>query len=355
MPKMEILKTHFFCLRKRRIAFLFAFSLISQFNASAQIISVQDSILAFTDSTFELFKNYSLYAEKINWEKRKKDFLKRNSQLPHFKEIFPAFQTILDDLGDHHSFFWYNNTKYSSRYGQLDASQIRKPLMDALENGHATLTVDVIDSVGYIRIPPNNSPDDFNEMQKSAQEIQDSICTIYSNSIKGWIIDLRLNTGGNMYPMIAGIQSFLKPGTFASTVDRNDSLKDWAVDRKAIYEGNKKITELKENCLPVLSSAKTVVLISQVTGSSGEITALAFINRPNTYFIGEKTAGFMTSNELFRLPFNTFLLLTSAYETDSNGKIISFIQPDKEMVDGDDFDTIGNDLKVLEAFKWINK
>lgn len=322
--------------------------------AHSQNTTLQDSIYYFADSTFKLIENYSLYADKINWTERKKGFLEKSKQANRFEEIFPAFQTVFDDLEDHHSFFWYNNQKYASHYGQLDESQIRKPLMEALENGFGTLAVDVIDNVGYIRIPPDNSSDDFLNMQKSAQNIQDSICTIYNSKIKGWIIDLRLNTGGNMYPMIAGIQSFLKPGSFAGTIDRNGVTKKWAVDGKAIFEGSKKITELNQNCLPDLSSSKIAVLISQITGSSGEITALSLLNRPNTYFIGEKTAGFMTSNELFRLPFETFLLLSHAFETDNEGNIVQYIQPDLTIKEGDNFETIKEDIKVMEAIKWLN-
>lgn len=319
----------------------------------AQVKSTQDSIQQFSDSTFTILEAFSLYGGNIEWQQKKETLLLSAQKASSFGDVFPYYQHIFDELKDNHSFFWYNNKKYASNFGHLDESMIRKPLIMALENGKGQVTVSVINNIGYVLIPQDNTSDDFEEMQRSAQALHDSLCKIYSQDIEGWIIDLRLNTGGNMYPMIAGIIPFLRQGVFASTVDRNNQKKDWWVDENSIYEGTKKITQLKHNCLPDLSSSKIVVLTSEITGSSGEITALSLSKRPNTYFIGEKSAGYMTSNELFRLPFGTFLLLTNAYEADRDGQIIKFIKPDLYLKEGDNFNDLSKDSKVTEAIKWL--
>ncbi|RPG38677.1 MAG: hypothetical protein CBB72_000700 [Muricauda sp. TMED12] len=313
-----------------------------------------DSIKVLVDSTFTLFEEHSLYSSQMDWIKRKKAFYRQAKAAHTFSEVFPMFQTIFDELQDHHSFFWFNNQKYASNYGQLDESNIRKPLMEAMEKGEAIHTVKLLGDIGYIRISQDNTSDDFGDMQKAAQQIQDMICEIHRPDIKGWILDLRLNSGGNMYPMLSGISSFLEDGTFAITIDRKNHRKSWSLSGKAIYEGEKKITELQLQCLPEMTDKKIAVLTSQVTGSSGEITALALRNRDNTIFIGEKTAGFMTSNELFRLPFNTFLLLTYAEIADNNGIVYKYIEPDIEIIEGDNFNELTKDKKIQTAINWIN-
>lgn len=338
-----------------KINLIFILLALSSFGLSAQQVSTQDSIRVFADSTFALMKDYALYAEKVNLDSSKIAFDKKSKAFKRFEEVFSEFQKIFDQMQDNHSFFWYNNQKYASNYGQLDESSIRKPLMDAFENGEATTVAKTIHNIGYIRIPQDNSSDDFMDMQQSAQKLHDAICEIYDEDIKGWIIDLRLNTGGNMYPMIGGLIPFLGEGTFASKIDRNDHKENWNIQGKSVFEGQKEITKLKTLCLPDLTASKVAILTSQLTGSSGEITALAFLNRPNTVFIGERSAGYMTSNELFRLPFETFLLLANANETDKEGNLIKHIKPQLQMVDGDNFKDLEKDEKIKEGIRWINQ
>ena len=62
----------------------------------------------------------------------------------------------------------------------------------------------------------------------------------------------------------------------------------------------------------------------------------------------------MTSNELFRLPFNTFLLLTYAEIADNNGIVYKYIEPDIEIIEGDNFNELTKDKKIQTAINWIN-
>ncbi|WP_374702250.1 S41 family peptidase [Psychroflexus sp. MES1-P1E] len=55
------------------------------------------------------------------------------------------------------------------------------------------------------------------------------------------------------------------------------------------------------------------------TGSSGEVTELAFKGRRNTIFIGEKTYGAMIANVRRNLSFGAFMALTTSYECDRKG------------------------------------
>lgn len=315
--------------------------------------STKDSVQYFLDSLFRFAPERALYAERISWEERRAELMQQTNTLERFSAVFPLLQKLWDDMEDNHSFFWYDNTKYASNYGQLDESDVRPELMQGLESGQGVLRVERIDDVLYVRIPANSSGDDFGEMQASAQEIQNLICKAYHAEIKGWIIDLRLNTGGNMYPMILGIRQLLGEGVFASVLKRNGDKETWQLNGNAIYESEKKITALKSSCLPELTKEKVALLTSEITGSSGEIVALAFLGRENTRIIGEESAGYMTSNELYRLPFGTFLLLSEGVETDRKSRIIKSILPDQVMVEGDDFKELDRDAKVKAALEWL--
>lgn len=336
-----------------KIILVFSSCILLQSNLFAQFSTTQDSIRFFTDSTFSVLKDYSLYFDKVDLEGEKQQILNNSKNFNNFLELFPILQQIFDKMEDNHSFFWYNDTRYASNFGQLDESKIRLPLIEALESGEGKILAKIIDDVGYVRIPQDNSSDDFQEMQFSAQALHDAICLVNEKKPVGWIFDLRLNTGGNMYPMISGIIPFIGDGIFASKVDRNGVIEHWRIEGKSVFEGNDKITELDSVCLPDLTDSKIVVLTSEITGSSGEIVSLSLLNRKNTWFLGERSAGYMTSNELFRLPFGVFLLLANAYELDTNGKVIERIVPDRIMIKGDNFKVLSEDEKVIEAINWL--
>lgn len=309
----------------------------------------------FIDSTFSVLQKQWLYVEKVNIDtyKQKADSLKKH--IDSTEDLMPLFQQMFDEAQDNHSFFWINNKKYASHFGQLSEDDIRKPLIDALENGDGIYLARIIDNIGYLRIPQDNTSDNAKAMQSHSQNFHQQVCEIHEQNPEGWIIDLRLNTGGNMYPMISSISALIGSGDFAYQVDRDGTTTNWSIKELAIMQGEDTITSLRESCLPDLSKEKLVVLTSQITGSSGEITALALSKRPNTYFIGEQTAGFMTSNELIRLPQETFLLLAHAYEANRYGELVSKITPNLEMIDGDNFSKLLEDAKVKRAIRWLKK
>ena len=89
------------------------------------------------------------------------------------------------------------------------------------------------------------------------------------------------------------------------------------------------------------------------TGSSGEVTALAFKGRPNTIFIGENTAGYTTGNVTWTLPFDTFIALTTGYDSDRNETYYPYISPDVVVSKQDNFDNLMADLNIQEGIKFI--
>jgi carboxyl-terminal processing protease len=69
----------------------------------------------------------------------------------------------------------------------------------------------------------------------------------------------------------------------------------------------------------LLDKVRVAVITNMATGSSGEVTALAFKGRRNTIFIGEKTHGAMIANVRRNLSFGAFIALTTSYECDRKG------------------------------------
>ena len=323
--------------------------------------STKDSIQYFLDSTFSIIKKHALYKDKIDWNKVHENYYKPNLNKDSVEAIFPVFSEIFNEMEDKHSMLWHGRILHNATINFNDPlPKPKETLRNAFDNGKAILMAKRIGDYGYIRIPFLRTGKNFKEEVEKSQEIQDMICKIYSDDIKGWILDLRLNGGGDMFPMISGIQQFLGEGVFASVIAQNKTT-DWSIKDGGVYYDKERLAALNNYCLPKnLINAKVAVLISQFTGSSGEVTGLAFKGRPNSIFIGERSKGLMTTNEIFNLPFGEgieplgiILTLSIGYEKDRNGNQMSFLKPDIELFEDDNFDELEKDVKVKEAINWL--
>jgi len=128
-----------------------------------------------------------------------------------------------------------------------------------------------------------------------------------------FIIDLRGNSGGNMYPMIAGVSALLGKGPYGyfNNVDQPETA--W------VWPGNMGNIEARIAAQPAwLSRAPVAVLLDGFTASSGEFTAMAFRGRRNTRFFGEDTAGLLSANRAFPLPDGASLLVSTGWGSDRN-------------------------------------
>ena len=157
-----------------------------------------------------------------------------------------------------------------------------------------------------------------------------------------------------MYAMLGGIHQLAGKGTFSYLLNKNDSIYSyWGIDSISVYEGESAQVALSQPCILPDSSFKVAVLVGPLTASSGEITALAFLGKKNVTVIGEPSASYMTGNEFYRLPFNAYMTLAEAYETDRHKAKITHIKPDISVEKGDDFDDPYLDAKIQAALKWL--
>jgi C-terminal processing protease CtpA/Prc len=138
--------------------------------------------------------------------------------------------------------------------------------------------------------------------------------------VRRWVVNLRRNTGGNMYPMLLAVGRLIGEGECAGFVypTHRDSVKH---DRGVILLENTPLLRLdhpspRRETVPVVA-----ILTSPHTTSSGELVALAFRGLPRTRSFGEATAGVPTANEFFDLPDGARLLLTVALGSDRTGQV----------------------------------
>jgi len=72
--------------------------------------------------------------------------------------------------------------------------------------------------------------------------------------------------------------------------------------------------------------------------------------------LGSQTAGFTTGVEGFPINDAAFIMLSTSYGVDRNGKVYKkAMKPDIPFVSKDSFNDIPNDEKVKEAIKWFKQ
>jgi len=286
----------------------------------------------------ETVKKYSIYSDMINWLALNRDIDELSKGAQTFEDAQLVTNYILSKLralGDNHSFIMskIRAVKYASQNTVTD-----KAYSKLLTNNY-----------GYLYIPGFGSTNDTASVN-FASNIQTMIRQLdIGHTIKGWIVDLRGNSGGNMRPMIAGLGPLLgndSLGYFISKQSNGNKSDAWYYKNGAVSGA----IIVKTPYVLKNPNTKIVVLIGPKTASSGEITAISFIGKPNVKLIGQPTGGLTTGNRDFKLSDGSVLLLASSYEADRNKKkYLGKIQPDI-LVDT----KTGTDADLDAAIAWLN-
>ncbi len=208
--------------------------------------------------------------------------------------------------------------------------------------------------IGYIDIPLYRIPGREAEFASTASDI---IAEIDQSPTCGWIVDLRLNLGGNYAPMVSGVGPLLGEGTFSGWAWRNGTQNWLEYQDGVIFEDGQEVSNYFAPTGPYAlqhPNPPVAVLTSNYTGSSGEVTALAFTARPDTRFFGERTGGYTTGNRGFFLFDGSVLSLATTAMTDRNGETYLQGIPPDEVVEID-WATHGtaDDPVLIAAQEWL--
>ena len=331
---------------------LFFFPCIIKAQSNSPVIV--DSVKSYLDKSLLIIEANALNSEKVNWKELRKNVYSKASGAKRYEDILSIYPYIFEQIDDHHGSLKYKDKTYS--WNKSDGIKVNNTIKAATKKYSSVRSEKIGREVGYILIPGNN---DFRgqHMDSISRDIKNAIAKINDKHIKGWIIDLRINTGGNMYPMIAGLTEFLgegRVGGFVTSTHQPDG--DWIIKNGAFYVDSVKVTPVKYKGHPIKKEVPIAVLISGNTASSGEMTAITTIGRHKSILIGEPSAGYTTTNLGFKLNGYSGLNLAVDYGTDRNGKVYpKNINPEILITDGDNFEDLAKDQKVKKAISWLRE
>ena len=278
-------------------------------NCRAKATKLLDEALSFMQNNY--YRRY-----EVQWDSLRAAALTKIKTAASCNETFDIISWCFKELGATHSFVLdplkaavYNQPRSGSKDGPSPRviGEISSEMLD--------------NNIGYIKVPWVSTTDSFICMHV-ADSLQHLIASLEQQGAKKWIVDLRENTGGNCWPMLAGLGPLIGTGVcgyFVTAAEkipiRYENGGSWQGRniRCRIGAGNGHI--LKNDNPPV------IVLTGKRTVSSGEIIALAFKGRQHTYFYGEATGGLTTANATYSLSDHSMLVLTVCQEADRYGRL----------------------------------
>lgn len=276
------------------------------------MVSCGDSNTRYVKKAIRIMDKAGIYAQGPEWEQAKSTALEASpSTLEEAQEIVIQAGKV---AGGKHTFLMT-----SDEVMENDTSVWEMPTVELLE-----------ESIAVIKLPP------FSGNEEEGIKYANTVLNTLPEALKGAIIDLRGNRGGNMYPMIAAVHRFLPDDIILQLRTRRYNME---INVDYVTRVSKVERHAAIDC-PV------ALLTDEWTGSSGEAVLLCFRGLENTCTFGAPTAGYASCNQPFRLPAGSQLVLTTGTDVARTGEAFCDdpIQP-----------KVLTETPLEDALEWLNK
>mgnify|MGYP001219944359 FL=1 len=272
------------------------------------------------DALATIGKN-GIYSGSNEWKSTYEECLKMIENAESYEDTYPAIKKALSVCGGKHSMLM---TKSESQSTSDSYDEVLP-------------TVSLNGDIAVIKLP------DFlgtAEAGRKYAKVAEDFIHENRDKIKGVVLDLRGNTGGDMGPMATAVSSLLPDGELMyyhyRSYDVPVTLKDGVISNagtggKSLYPGEK----LK---------APVAILTDGMTASSGEALTLCFRGLENTRTFGAPTAGYTSVNMLYSLYDGAQMYLTVAFDKARTGEVFeeTRIEPD-----------VATDSPLEAALEWL--
>jgi len=286
----------------------------------------------YVNEIVQIMKEHAITRDEVDWGNLESEVNTIAAKAFTIQETYAAVTKALELLGTNHSFLTTDSGRLLANYNRLVCSQSLQMNEPQTEN------------VGYIRVDGYTTSSDSSD-QEFATNIQKQISEQDSASLDGWVVDLRNNSGGNMWPMIAGLGPLLGNGVLGHFFDVNENIESWSYENGSSYLGENKVVTVEEPYTLLNPLPKIAVLSSRRAVSSGEASLIAFKKQYNVKSFGTDSCGLPTGNQAFVLSDGSILYLTTTIMADrEQGKYGNSVPVDQ---------TVDASEVINKAIEWL--
>jgi hypothetical protein len=282
------------------------------------------AVVRYVESALALMREHSLRRAEVDWGAVRARALAYARGARTAAESHLAIRFAVRELGDRHS---YLQSPTATRVLQTTAvSNARTGAARTAPRGRRFGRLAEIHVPGFAGGTPAEQVAFAEELNALIQlNDQDGLC--------GWVVDLRQNSGGNLWPMLAGLGPLLGAGDLAASVYPDGRrIPVWYREGQA---GFGDYTQLRVRApYRLRAPAPVAMLVGGGTASSAEVLAVALRARPDTRSFGTPTRGLSAGNRTFSLADGASLVLTVAATSDVAGRILDGPFVPDELVPG---------------------
>lgn len=275
---------------------------------------------AYLDEALDALQTRHINRATVDWTQVREVTRRLAAGAETPSDIHPVLRVAVGLLGERHSSFRGPSAATASGAADRPAP---------LPHGEM-----IAPGVGHLVLPelmPRDENDPLNAAYREA--LGETIARLEIDGVCRWVVDLRGDGGGNMWPMLNGLEPLLGAGPFGGFGDASGLQSRWVRKADQITDAGLDET-MSDGQTGRLAVAPVAVLQGPGTASSGEMTAIAFRGRARTQTFGALTAGLTTANISYGLPDGAALLITTTGVHDGTGRFISgALAPDEATPD----------------------
>ena len=285
---------------------------ISLILAALLIVSCGDANRQYVRKAIRIMDKQGLFADGPDWDSAKTEAL--SATPASLEEAQEVVRTAAKVAGGKHSFLQLAGSVVADATSEWPA-----PEVSFSEGG----------------IPVVSLPH-FSGNHEEGVKYASAVLSAIPEDIPGVVIDLRGNTGGNMYPMIAAVHRFL-PNDDQTLRFRTRSRTQWIPLSYAVQSAG--VQQQSRIECPV------AILTDSLTASSGEATLICFRGLDYVRVFGGLTAGYASANQPFPLPGGDHLVLTTGCDVARTGEVFCDDPIDPDVL---------TETPLEDALTWIN-
>ena len=298
-----------------------ALAVVMKYGPTFGFYLVPPSAETYGKNALSTINKNGIFAGNDEWRSTYNECLKMIENAKNYNDTYDAIRKALSVGGGKHSMLM---TKSESQ--------------DTTESYDEVLpTVSLDGDIAIIKLPDFLGTAEAG--QKYAKVAEDFIHE-NRDKIKGVVLDLRGNTGGDMGPMATAVSSLLPDGELVyyhyRSYDVPVTLKNGVVSNAGT--GGKSLYPDEKLNVPV------AILTDDMTASSGEALTLCFRGLERTRTFGTPTAGYTSVNMLYNMYDGAQMYLTVAFDKARTGEIFKEtpIEPD-----------VATDSPLEAALEWL--
>ncbi|MFI8943937.1 S41 family peptidase [Streptomyces syringium] len=273
-----------------------------------QMAGQKASAREYLVQVLDLLQHNALNRERVDWERLRREAFARTAEATSAAETHGVIREAIEALGDPHTFF-------------LSPEDATEAWSESATRGAPVPTGHLIDGLfGYLAIPEASGAEEADQryVQAGVTVVRD----LDAHAPTGWVVDLRGNTGGNMFPMITVLAPLLGEGHLGSFVDADGEIcARWTL-REGVVHVDDEGLGLPPHPRQLSKPTPLIAILTDArTMSAAEATLISFLGLPNVRTFGAPTAGLATGNEAIDLSDGAVLVLTAVREADRTGRL----------------------------------